>query len=142
MKELIKYMGVGLLCVAGATASCKDKKEELSVVERPPIVEDIKNGVTGKTFKVEYTILNGRLRSSNNEFVESYQDNCIARYNGSIPGAMVTCVYDQDRRISVQFTHNRTITSTIDDSIDSTSVQEYRTRFEKDKALLKQAGIF
>jgi len=141
MRKLTQYVGIGLLCVAGAIVSCKDQKEEPQVVERPPIVEIVENIETGEKFNIEYTRIGGKLRSSLNEFVEPYNNNCIIRYTGSSPGSMITCVYDQGKRISVQFTNSMGNTSTIDDSIDSKDVQEYRTRFEKDRSLLQEAGL-
>ena len=142
MKKLTQYIGIGILCLAGAIAGCKEQKEELEVLERPPIVEIIKNVQTSEEYELRYTLTNGKLRSSLNEYVEQHQDNCIARYSGSIPGSIVTCIYQKERRISVQFINSNRVTSTIEDSLDSKDIQEYKLRFEKDKGLLKEAGLF
>ncbi len=142
MTQLRKYLNIGIVGLMLGFTYCTDTTEEQKLRKDPPIVEVIKNVQTRQEVKIEYVRTGGKLRSSLNQFVEPYTANCIIRYSGSLPGNMVTCIYDKGRRISVQFTNERRETSTLDDFVESTVIQEYKLRYEKDRALLKKAGIY
>ncbi|MCK4670406.1 MAG: hypothetical protein KAT43_04330 [Nanoarchaeota archaeon] len=127
MRKLKKYIGIGLLCISSALASCENKTEE------PKVVFD-------KETNQSYLVVNRELRGAFNEFIRPHNKGII-RYS-SYPGWMRTSVYDNGKRIHVQFFNGSSEkTGSIDDVIDSEKVRDYRVRFERDKDLLKQAGL-
>ncbi|MBN1644539.1 hypothetical protein JW851_00665 [Candidatus Woesearchaeota archaeon] len=140
MRKIYQYIGSGLLCISSAFASCGNTKEDPEVDTRG-IVQKI---VFDKETNQSYLVIHGELRGAFNEFIQSDINGDVIRYS-SYPGWMRTSTYESDgkKRIHVKFFNGSSGNQTdfIDDLIDSEKVKDYKIRFERDRNLLKQAGL-
>lgn len=130
MRKIKEYIGIGLLCASVALASCESNDEEQKVI-------------FDKDTNQSYYIAEDReLRGESNEIIQPYKDNGVIRCS-SYPGEwMRTRIYDSGKRIEIAFFNELGAeTSSIDELIDSEKVKEHRTRFERDRELLRQAGL-
>ncbi len=153
MKENeIKYYVPGcavttIFCSAALSAllitSYLPKHEEDTLpLETPSIsvTEVVRNENTGESILVEYASFDKGLRNNWGEYVVPVGFSCVDRYLSSFPGAQRTCVEEDVARV-VTFNGVGCIVSTIEGSIDSEELVDYVERYNKDKALLEEAGF-